>query len=275
LTGDLDVISEKLFSLSTNGGSEYCGHVINTSLKQLDWSASAADLKMIFIAGNEPFTQGEIPYRLACSLAKEKNVVVNSIYCGSFSEGLSTSWKNGADITGGTYMSIEQDRKTVYIATPYDDRIAAMNEKLNDTYVYYGSKGAGKKEQQAVQDSNAESYGSANKVERTVSKSSSVYNNSTWDLVDASKNDDKIVERAETKDLPEEMQKMSVEKRKLYVKEKASERSRIQKEIQSLSQKRSDYIVQHSKPEDATSLDAAMMKAIREQAKTKNLIWEY
>src|SRR5687768_6115995 len=52
LTEDLDVISEKLFSLRTNGGNEFCGHVINTSLNQLAWSASHADLKMIFIAGN-------------------------------------------------------------------------------------------------------------------------------------------------------------------------------------------------------------------------------
>jgi hypothetical protein len=51
-----------------------------------------------------------------------------------------TSWKNGADITGGSYMSIEQNRKTVYVPSPYDDRISALNEKLNDTYVYYGSK---------------------------------------------------------------------------------------------------------------------------------------
>ena len=36
-SSDLDEISEKLFSLSTNGGEEYCGTVIHTSLKQLDW----------------------------------------------------------------------------------------------------------------------------------------------------------------------------------------------------------------------------------------------
>ena len=76
LTTDLDVISEKLFALTTNGGNEYCGHVIKKSLTQLEWSTSEADLKMIFIAGNEPFTQGEVPYRTACLLAKEKDVVV-------------------------------------------------------------------------------------------------------------------------------------------------------------------------------------------------------
>src|SRR4051794_34124394 len=79
LTEDLDVISEKLFSLSTKGGNEFCGQVIKTSLNQLAWSASNADLKMIFIAGNEPFTQGGVSYELACGAAKEKGVVVNTI----------------------------------------------------------------------------------------------------------------------------------------------------------------------------------------------------
>src|SRR6187455_3373485 len=46
LTEDLDVMSEKLFSLSTNGGNEFCGQVIKTALNQLAWSASKDDLKM-------------------------------------------------------------------------------------------------------------------------------------------------------------------------------------------------------------------------------------
>jgi hypothetical protein len=80
LSEDLDVMSEQLFSLSTNGGSEFCGQVIKTALNQLEWSASNADLKMIFIAGNEPFTLGSVSYEQACSAAKEKGVVVNTIF---------------------------------------------------------------------------------------------------------------------------------------------------------------------------------------------------
>jgi hypothetical protein len=274
LTGDLDLISEKLFSLTTNGGSEYCGYVIRTSLKQLAWSESKADLKMIFIAGNEPFTQGPIPYQLACELAKEKDVVVNSIFCGPFNEGVETSWKRGADLTGGTFMSIEQDRRTVFVPSPYDDRIDALNSQLNDTYVYYGKSGAYKKEQQALQDSNAESYGKSNKVERAVSKSTHAYKNSTWDLVDAAKADDKVVGETESEYLPSEMKAMSVEQRKTYVKQKSSERERIQKEIQVLSEKRRVFLAEKSAGTSQESmLDASMIKAIKDKAKTKELRW--
>src|SRR5690606_19560561 len=60
---DLDEISQKLFGLATNGGQEYCGQVIHSALEQLDWGRDADDLKMIFIAGNEPFDQGKLDFR--------------------------------------------------------------------------------------------------------------------------------------------------------------------------------------------------------------------
>src|SRR5439155_15224684 len=62
---DLDAVSEKLFALRTNGGSEFCGKVIDTSLKELKWSETAGVYKTIFIAGNEPCTQGNVDCRVA------------------------------------------------------------------------------------------------------------------------------------------------------------------------------------------------------------------
>lgn len=274
LTTDLDLISEKLFSLRTNGGSEYCGHVIQTSLRQLDWSASNQDLKMIFIAGNEPFTQGSVSYRLAGTVAKEKGVIVNTIFCGDFNEGINTNWKDGADITGGSYMSIEQNRKTVYIATPYDDKIAECNDRLNRTYIYYGSQGQSKKEMQSAQDSNAGRYGQANEVERAISKSSHAYKNSSWDLVDAAKDDEEIIYEAEEASLPKEMKGMNAQQRKAYVAKKAAERRAIQNEIQELGKKRQEYIRTNT-PSGASesSLDAVMLRSIKSQAKVKKLDW--
>ena len=77
---DLDEISEKLFSLTTNGGKEYCGQVISNSLKELEWGENNNDLRLIFIAGNEPFTQGKLHYKEAISNANEKDVIINTIF---------------------------------------------------------------------------------------------------------------------------------------------------------------------------------------------------
>jgi len=241
----------------------------------LGWTSSDADLKIIFIAGNEPFNQGRLSYRLACSLAKEKGVVVNTIFCGGFDEGIGTNWKSGADLTGGSYMSIEQNRKTVYIPTPYDQQIDAMNDQLNKTYIYYGKSGASKKELQSTQDKNAESYGLSNKVDRAISKSSHAYKNTSWDLVDAAKADEKVIADTKEEDLPKEMKGMNVQQRKAYVEQKTAERQKIQSEIQSLNKKRQEYIaVNTPKDGEANMLDAAMIKSIKDQAKTKSLIWK-
>ena len=135
-SSDLDEISEKLFSLTTNGGEEYCGEVIHTSLRQLDWGKNPDHLRMIFIAGNEPFTQGKLDYRDAVGQAKEKDIVVNTIFCGDYHQGIQTAWQKGAILTGGEYISIDHNQQVVHIATPYDDVIIRLNNRLNKTYIF-------------------------------------------------------------------------------------------------------------------------------------------
>ena len=275
LTKDLDLVSQKLFELRTNGGSEFCGQVINTSLDQLDWNDSREDLKLIFIAGNEPFTQGGVNFHDACYRAKNKGVIVNTIYCGDFHEGVQTSWKKGADITGGEYMSINQDCKTVYVASPYDDRIAELNTKLNDTYISYGSLGREKKQNQARQDANAISIDKVNAVKRSVSKASHVYKNEEWDLVDAAEQEDFEISSVKEAELPAVMQGMNDTEKVKYVETKKKEREKIQKEIIELNKKREEYVKkQQTENASETVLDDAMLKAIKTQAKSKNFKFE-
>jgi len=275
-TGDLDLISEKLFSLTTNGGDEYCGQVIYTSLNELNWKGDDGDLRLIFIAGNEPFTQGNVSYKTACANAKEKDVVINTIFCGDFNEGVNTGWRNGALLTGGEYMSIEQDRQTVFIESPYDKEISDLNNKLNDTYVSYGYNGKVKKENQIVQDKNAESYGSANKAERIKSKTSVFYSNKSWDLVDASKEKDFTVTTIKEDELPEELKGKSAEEKQKYIAQKSQERENIKTQIVQLNKKRTEYIVEKEKTMqvDDKSLDAVMVKSIKGQAAKKKFVFE-
>ena len=272
LTSDLDKISEKLFALSTKGGEEYCGQVITTSLNQLEWGTNENDLKMIFIAGNEPFTQGSVYYKDACELANKNDVIVNTIFCGNFQEGISSSWKNGADLTKGSYMAIEQNQKTVFIESPYDNHIDSLNTVLNDTYIPYGTKGNHKKQAQEVQDLNALSYSRANKVKRTITKSSGYYKNDEWDLVDATEKSESIVEELEESALPQEMKDMDTDERKTYVKEKADKRIEVQTEIKKLSEKRKEYVI-NKKQElpNKSTLDQALIEAIKVQAKDKGI----
>ncbi len=273
-SGDLDEISEKLFSLTTNGGEEYCGEVIQTSLKQLDWGKNADNLKMIFIAGNEPFTQGKLNYKDAVTNAKEKDVVVNTIFCGNYDQGVNTDWKNGAKLTDGEYMAIDHNRQVVHIDTPYDEVIIKLNSKLNKTYVSYGALGVSKMQMQSVQDSNAMEMEEAVAVKRAVSKSSRMYNNASWDLVDAIEDDKIEISDIADEDLPKELQGKSADAKVQYLEEKKSERAKIQKEIQELNRKREAFISENQKEDSKGELENAMLEAIQRQAKKKNYKWD-
>ena len=273
-SSDLDEISEKLFSLRTNGGEEYCGEVIQTSLKQLEWGKNPDNLKMIFIAGNEPFTQGKLNYRDAVTNAKEKDIVVNTIFCGNYEEGIHTDWKKGAVLSGGEYMAIDHNRKVVHIKTPYDDIIIKLNRKLNGTYVSYGALGSSKREMQSLQDTNAMELEEAVAVKRAVSKSSRLYNNKNWDLVDAHADKDFNLDDITKDELPEELQGKSKKEISSYIETKKIEREEIQQKIQDFNTKREAYIVKNKTENTSGELENAMLRAIKKQAKVKNYRWE-
>jgi len=272
-SNDLDKISQKLFSLTTNGGEEYCGEVIHQSLNQLDWGKNPDDLKMIFIAGNEPFTQGRKDFRQSVLNAKENDVIVNTIFCGSYAQGVNTHWQEGALLSGGEYMAIDHNRQVVHIKTPYDQIIIKLNARLNNTYVSYGSKGASRMALQEVQDSEAMALEEVVAVKRAVSKSSAYYNNAEWDLVDASTRKDFDLGKVRKESLPETLKGKSEVQIKQYLSEKKAERKRVQKEIQEANAKREAYLAKIQKNETG-ELEQAMLQAIKKQAANKNLYWE-
>ncbi|MCB0444820.1 MAG: VWA domain-containing protein [Gelidibacter sp.] len=272
-SSDLDEISKQLFSLTTNGGNEYCGQVIQTALNQLSWGTNPDDLKLIFIAGNEPFTQGNISYKDAAKLANTKDVSVNTIFCGDYNQGISTYWKSGANLAHGDYMAINHNQTTTYVATPYDDQILQLNQKLNKTYVAYGNDGRQKMALQKEQDQNARGYSEANAVSRAVSKSSYLYKNDTWDLVDAQATKTFSYDDLKDSDLPQELKGKTPSEIKVYITKKRQERNTIQQAIQQFNEKRRLYIMQQQKT-DTNGLENAMINAIKTQAKQKNYKWE-
>lgn len=271
-TSDMDLISEKLFAMTTNGGSEYCGHVIQTSLKQLEWGKKNNDLKVIYIAGNESFAQGNVPFSGAIGEAVEKGIVVNTIFCGPHQEGVNLQWQAGALRGNGEYMSIDQDKATVYIQTPYDKKIGDLNLQLNSTYIHYGQQGQRYKSNQIMQDSNAGQYSQANATDRAVFKSSSSYSNAEWDVVDAYKKDKSILTKKK-EELPEEFQELDEEEVEIKIIEITKKRETIQLQIRELDKERRTFIEEEkAKNEDANAgggLEESMLKSLRKAAKEK------
>ena len=271
---DLDEISEKLFSLTTNGGKEYCGQVISASLKELEWGENNNDLRLIFIAGNEPFTQGKLHYKEAISDAIEKDIIINTIFCGNYTQGISGMWQDGANLGGGDYMTINQNKKVIHIITPYDDDIIILNKQLNNTYIYFGNKGILQYEKQAIQDKNATNFSSSVSIGRAISKSNRFYKNSSWDLIDKSQEEEIDYSEIKRRNLPKELQNMSDEALEKYVNTLGKERAVIKNKMNKLDQKRRAYIT--NKQQDSAKnneLESVILKAIKKQAIKKNYKW--
>jgi hypothetical protein len=273
LTTDLDKISQELFTLTTNGGDEYCGMVIGKAVDSLAWSAAKDVLKVIYIAGNEPFTQGSVSFKTTCARAIAKGIAVNTIFCGSYQEGADTFWKAGAELADGRYMSIDQNQVVEEVTTPYDAEIVRLGGELNATYVAFGSVGVESKERQAEQDTNAAAMGAPVMVQRSVAKAQSVYANSTWDLVDAVQNKTVEVSKLKDEELPQEMRKMSPAEREKYVKDLAAKRAEIQKKINALNEQRRVFVAEYQKKNVAqNTLDQAILTSVKEQAEKKGYV---
>lgn len=273
-TRDLDLISERLFELTTNGGDEYCGWVIKKALEDLKWSDDAGDYKSIFIAGNEPFDQGKVDFRAVCSQVIAKGVTVNTIFCGNRQEGENTHWKEGAELADGRFMVIDQNQLIQAPTAPQDTRILELSQALNATYVPYGGKGKMAKERQVAQDEMAAASAPSAAVQRAVAKSSSHYRAENWDLVDALESGAVDLETMASEDLPEVMVSMDDEARQAYLKEQAETREKIQKQLQDLKAQREDYLQEYRKHMPQDSLDQVMKQAIREQARTRAFTFE-
>lgn len=267
LTANLDKVSEQLFALRTNGGEEYCGAVIQHAMKELEWSGNPADLKLIYIAGNEPFDQGPIGYREVVKAAIARGIVVNTIHAGDQATGVAQHWQDAAKLADGAFLTIDQNRAIVRVDAPQDAELAKLNEALNKTYLGYGPQGGEAMARQAVQDKNASGMSAGSLATRAAAKASAAYNNAEWDLVDAKKEGKKVADLPAAA-LPAPMQAMKPAEREAFVEEKSKERAALQAKIAKLAKDRDAFVAAETKKK-ASAGGKAMDEAVIESARAK------
>mgnify|MGYP000032357326 CR=1 FL=1 len=184
-SSNLDEVSSKLFKLQTNGGSEYCGAVIHNAQKELNWDDGIKTKRVMVIAGNEPFNQGNTSYATSIASSVKKDIQVNTIFCGNHNTGINNKWKEGAVLGNGQYFSINQNNDVRQIATPYDDKILSCNKKINKTYVPVYEVDVEEQEEMVENDKEQAVAQKERLVEKAlIKKNKTVYNKSSWDAID-------------------------------------------------------------------------------------------
>ncbi len=276
-TTDLDKISEQLFGLRTRGGQEYCGWVIRDAIGSLQWDRHADVYKAIFIAGNEPFTQGPVDFHESVAEAVKKGIAVNSIFCGNRQEGVAMQWKAGADAGGGDYANIDQAAQVVSVQAPQDAEIQRLSSQLNDTFIAYGSAGKKARARQEAADNSALAAPAATGVatQRAMAKAGTQYSSQAaeWDVVSALDTGKLKESEIRKEELPKELQAMDSKERDTYIRKKANERKAIQAKISQLSEQRRKYVSSEEKKLAAQgasqTLGQAVIKTVRSQATKK------
>ncbi|MFL5340296.1 MAG: vWA domain-containing protein [Gemmataceae bacterium] len=277
LTTDLDEVYKKLNNLTINGGEEYVARVCRDALVQQKWAEGKNSLKLIFVCGNEPVDQDkQVHLKDVARLAKEKGVIINTIYCNWGHPDEEAGWKTFAADAAGQYALIEHNQKVVQIVTPQDKELVRLNEKLNGTFIAFaGHANMEKKANQLAQDANAGAAGAPALASRVATKGGALYRNEAWCIVSKAMVDkDFDISKVPEDQLPDELKKMKPEERVAYVKKKIAEREQIQKEIAEVNAQRAKYIAEESKKSASASdkaLDTALRGMIREEAASRGI----
>ena len=263
-TPELDRVSQALFALSTNGGSEFAPQAITRSLDELAWRDGEGVLRMVYVAGNEEFQQGPVAWTDAVDRARARGVVVNSIYCGPDGAGDDVGWAQAATRAGGRHFNIDHNTRAVDPPTPYDDEIGRLGVAINGTYVGYGNEGALGVMNQSEQDSNSVAVGSA--VVRGLSKSMSNYRNPSWDLVDGVAEGVVDLQTIVPDALPEALRGLDAAELAAFVASRRAERAAIAARLTELREQRDGFLRQHAGETPSNSLDGAMIEGMAAQA---------
>lgn len=265
---DLDKVSEALHGLSTNGGSEYVGQVIQTAANQLRWSTDPSALRFIYVAGNEEFNQGPIGADAAMMAAARKDIHVQLIYCG----GKEPTWEAAAKLAMSDLMTIDQNQVAQHIPSPQDADILRLGNELNGTYIAYGNEGAASVARQAKADASSAAISPKVALERAQLKSKKSYNNENWDLVDAVEKNGKFLEQASDDLLPAQLRGKTAAEKQQIVAANAARRAELKAKIAKLEAERTRFLDAEKAKTNAAEpqmLETELMKSSKNVAAKK------
>lgn len=108
----------RLEEVACDGAREECGAAISFAVNNFPWNRRDRDdmLKVIFIAGNESFAQGNIDYHSAIAEATAQHIIVNTIHCGD----PDTEWEEAATLGNGIGLTLDMDYASAKEVSPED-----------------------------------------------------------------------------------------------------------------------------------------------------------
>ena len=267
LSDDIDDIYAKLMKFRAQGGGdtpESVNQALHEAVTKIKWNKSKKVLKLVFLVGDAPphmDYQDDVKYPEICKMAAKKNLILNTVQCGSMAS-TTPIWKEIAKLAEGDFVAIAQSGGVAAISTPVDAEIARLNLTLNATVVAYGTEAkrqvvegkielAAEAKEEVAADRlsflslKSKSLAADSKV--GVASFSSAYIDGGGDLVDDLASGRVDFDAVEKEKLSEEVRNMSKEERKQYLEEQVAKRKQLQKKLDELLTKRRDFVTAEKK----------------------------
>lgn len=255
LTTDVQGIYGHLLAFRAEAGGdtpESVNEALDVAVTRLGWSDHReikAD-RIIFLVGDAPphmDYEQDRKYPEVVRDAVQRGIIVNTVQAGNM-EQTTPIWKEIAQLGKGEYHAIPLDGgKVVVITTPYDVEISTLQNELNLTIVPYGSRvqqaEVAKKSrmyEEAAPSAAAEMSTYVNKAGKGVAAITGA-----GDLVADMETDGVNLSAIPEKELPENMQKMSVDERKAYLTAQNEKRAAISKALAEKVKQRDAYILEN------------------------------
>ncbi len=286
LSDDLDSMYASLMDFRAEGGGdgpESVNQALYDAVHKISWSQDDNVYKVAFLVGDAPPHMdypNDVKYPATLTAAERMGIVVNTIQSGQHGS-TRPSWLEIASLGHGEYFQVEDSGNAVAVATPFDDKLAKLATKLEDTRLYYGDK-----ETKAVQQHKLDA---SRKLRETLSTEAlarrSAYNVThsgkknllgESELVDAITSG--LVELNEIKEenLPASIRAMAPSEQMVVIEAQAKRRDELTQEIQKLSETRSNFIKQQVDAAGGAkdSLDEKIYRAVRSQAASIGLTYD-
>lgn len=285
LSSDLDSVYATLMDFEAGGGGdtpESVNQALNDAVHKMSWSEGEQAYQVVFLVGDAPphMDYNEIRYPEIVASAIEKGIVINTIQCGEMSTTVAP-WTQIASLGQGSFFQVEQAGGAVAYNSPFDDEIAALSARLDDTRLYYGTEEEKERMLRKV--------AATDKLELHASVATrarrGVFNAAVGgranllgenELVDAVARGEVELDEIKPEALPEALKPMAPAEQQAYVARLANERSDLKRQIQELSADRDGYLAK--KVDEAggmkDSLDMQLYEAVKEQAGKAGLEYE-
>jgi len=276
LSGDLDSVYATLMDFEADGGGdgpESVNKALYDAVHGISWTQDDRAYRVIFLVGDAPphMDYNEVQYPEIAASARDKGIVINTVQCGDIPTTVGP-WAQIAGLGKGEFFQVEQAGGAVAFTTPFDDEIAELSARLDDTRMYYGTgeEKARMREKVAATEKLTAGSTPASLARRGVfNASESGRSNLAGDneLLDALASGKVELGELAPEALPEVMRPMAPEEQKDFVARVTEEREDLKRQIQVLAEKRDGFLSE--KVEQAggleSSLDEQIYRTIREQ----------